>query len=46
MIEESSRMFHKHMKTITNLTYTRFRLNSENKYGYIGIGLKDTTYEV
>lgn len=46
MIEESSRMFHKHMKTITNLTYSRFRLNSENKYGYIGIGLKDTTYEV
>jgi len=46
MIEESSRMFHKNMKTITNLTYSRFRLKNENKYGYIGIGLKDTTYEV
>ncbi len=46
MIEENSRMFHKHMKTLPRLTYSRFRLYDENKYGYIGIGLKETTYEV
>ncbi|MFS0662390.1 phage/plasmid primase, P4 family, partial [Niallia alba] len=39
--EESNKTFHKYLKSIKGLKYSRFRLNGENKYGYIGIGTKE-----
>ncbi|MEK4746050.1 phage/plasmid primase, P4 family [Niallia sp. FSL W8-0177] len=35
--EESNKAFHRYMKSISKLKYSRFRLNGENKFGYIGI---------
>ncbi|MEC0369333.1 DNA primase family protein [Paenibacillus chibensis] len=40
IIEESNKAFHKCLKLTNDLRYTRFRFNGDNKFGYIGIGLR------
>ncbi|QHJ69227.1 DNA primase family protein [Planococcus halotolerans] len=39
LMEETSKSFHKHMQDINDIKHTRFRLQGQNKNGYIGIGL-------
>lgn len=45
IIEESNKAFHKCMQGIDGLRYSRFRLNNDNKFGYIGIALRSNQGE-
>ncbi len=38
---KSDKQFHSFLKNINGLNYSRFRLHNENKYGYMGITLKE-----
>lgn len=42
IVPETTKIFHKHLKSLDNLKYSRFRIGSDNKYGYSGITLKNT----